>query len=406
MQDIRIYSVTQLTQYLKNLFAADPQLNRLRVSGEISNFKHHSSGHMYFTLKDERAALRCVMFRSANQRLTFTPAHGMKVVASGKLSIYERDGQYQLYVESMQPEGIGSLYAAFELLKEKLAAEGLFDPAHKQPLPQFPQRIGVITSPTGAAVRDILTTIKRRFSLVEVLIIPVLVQGPEAASQIAAALQFINEVPDVDVVIVGRGGGSLEELWAFNEEIVARAIFASKIPVIYAVGHETDFTIADFVADARAATPTAAAEMAVPDQRAIRNILQTSHARLVSRLKQKLEQEKRYLAKLAASRVLTCPLERVDQAKQTLDTLMLQLETQMTYHLQAQKARLDTLAGKLAALNPEAVLQRGYAICYDEDGKVIRSASRLQCDRQINIQLHDGRAAAKILATKLEDGNE
>ncbi|NLZ93143.1 MAG: exodeoxyribonuclease VII large subunit [Firmicutes bacterium] len=406
MQNVRIYSVTQLTQYLKNIFAADSQLNRLRVSGEISNFKHHSSGHMYFTLKDERAALRCVMFRSANQRLTFSPAHGMKVVASGKLSIYERDGQYQLYVESMLPEGIGSLYAAFERLKEKLAAEGLFDAAYKIPIPQLPQRIGVITSPTGAAVRDIIITIKRRFPQAEVLIVPVLVQGPEAAGQIAAALQFINDVPDVDVVIVGRGGGSLEELWAFNEEIVARAIFASEIPVISAVGHETDFTIADFVADARAATPTAAAEMAVPDQRVIRQFLQTSYARLVARLKQKLEQEKRYLAKLAASRVLTCPLERVEQAQQTLDNLALQLEARMNYYLQDNKAKLAMIAGKLTALNPEAVLERGFSICYNQSGKVIRSASQLQSGEQINIRLRAGQAAAEILATNLEEDNE
>ncbi|HZK25861.1 MAG TPA: exodeoxyribonuclease VII large subunit [Oscillospiraceae bacterium] len=405
-QNKRIFTVGQLTQYLKNIFAADPQLNRLRVSGEISNFKHHSSGHMYFTLKDAQAAVRCVMFRSANARLTFPPANGVKVVASGKLSIYERDGQYQLYVDSLLPEGVGSLFAAFEALKAKLAAEGLFEAAGKQELPRFPQRIGVITSPTGAAIRDIVTTITRRFPPAEILIVPVLVQGPEAPRQIAEAIDFLNKVPALDVIITGRGGGSIEELWAFNEEIVARAIFASQIPVISAVGHETDFTIADFVADVRAATPTAAAELAVPEQRELQQFLETSQNRLLLKLRTKLGQERRYLEQLAASRVLTRPLERVEQAKQTLDNLSSRLETQMVYHLQNQTAKLQLLSGKLGALNPEAVLERGFAICYDQAGQVVRAADQLQTGDAVEIRLRRGRASAEILQTKTEEENE
>jgi exodeoxyribonuclease VII large subunit len=405
-QSKRIFTVGQLTQYLKNLFAADPQLNRLRVSGEISNFKHHSSGHMYFTLKDAQAALRCVMFRSANARLTFRPADGMKVVAAGKLSIYERDGQYQLYVDSMLPEGIGSLYAAFEELKAKLAAEGLFDAAWKKALPPFPQRIGVVTSPTGAALRDILTTLTRRFPQTEVLIVPVLVQGPEAPLQIVEAIEFLNRVPEVDIIITGRGGGSIEELWAFNEEIVARAIFASAVPVISAVGHETDFTIADFVADVRAATPTAAAELAVPDQRELQQQLTTSRHRLLFKLRSKLEQEKRYLEQLAAARVLTRPGERVEQARQTLDHLTSRLETQINLRLQAQTAKLELLSGKLEALNPAAVMERGFAIVYDQQGQVVRSAVQLQPGEKVEIQLRRGQAAAEILHTKTEEENE
>ncbi|MCR3922076.1 MAG: exodeoxyribonuclease VII large subunit [Firmicutes bacterium] len=403
VQNVRVLTVGQLTTYIKNLFTADPQLNRLRVSGEISNFKHHSSGHMYFTLKDSQAALRCVMFRSANARLTFRPANGMKVVINGKLSIYERDGQYQLYVESMLPEGVGSLFAAFEELRAKLMAEGLFSDEWKKPLPRFPQRIGVITSPTGAAIRDIVTTLTRRYPQAEVLIVPVLVQGPGAPAQIAEAIGFMNTVPAMDVLITGRGGGSIEELWAFNEEIVARAIFDSEIPVIAAVGHETDFTIADFVADMRAATPTAAAELAVPDQREIMQFLEVTQRRLIQKVNGRIEQDKRYLEKLAAARVLTRPLERVEQATQTLDNLYSRLEARMAYLVQGRTAKLDILMGKLGALNPEAVLERGFSICYDQAGQVVRDAKYLQIGDNVQIRLRLGHAGAQIRDIKTEE---
>lgn len=391
-----VFSVAELTSYLKEIFAADPLLNRLRVSGEISNFKHHSSGHMYFTLKDNTSQLRCVMFRSANQRLNFRPQNGMKVVAGGRLSIYERDGQYQLYVESMLPEGVGSLYAAFLALKEKLAAEGLFDAAHKKKLPPIPKRIGLVTSPTGAAVRDILTTLKRRFPLAEVLLVPVLVQGPEAPGQIVEALELLDEVPEIDVIIVGRGGGSIEELWAFNDEMVARAIYAARIPVVSAVGHETDFTIADFVADVRAATPTAAAELVVPDRRELDVRLVNAGRRMRSTLARRLEQDRRYLEKLASSRLLTRPHERVMQLGQVVDSIAAGLESKMSYCLQGAGARLENLEGRLLALNPEAVLRRGYAICLDGRGRLIKRAKDVSGGDEIEVRLGQGALEARV----------
>lgn len=399
----RTLTVAQLTQYIKNIFAADPQLNLLRVSGEISNFKHHSSGHMYFTLKDAAASLRCVMFRSAAARLTFIPANGMKVVLGGKISVYDRDGQYQLYVDSMVPEGVGSLFAAYEEMKNRLAAEGLFAAEYKKILPKIPARIGVVTSPTGAAVRDILTTLSRRFPQAEVLVVPVLVQGPGAAEQIAEAIGFLNQVPEVDVMIIGRGGGSIEELWAFNEEVVARAVFASVVPVVSAVGHETDFTIADFVADVRAATPTAAAEIAVPDQREIVQYLAAAGRRMTTKLTAKLAQDRRYLERLATSRVLTSPLERVEQYSQAVDNLASRLETRMGYVLQGSRSKVDLLAGKLQALSPEAVLGRGFSICLDGDGNVVRDAAALTPGQELLLRLERGRAGVQVKETHTEE---
>lgn len=391
-----VFTVAELTSYLKEMFAADPLLNRLRVSGEISNFKHHSSGHMYFTLKDRTAQLRCVMFRSANVRLNFRPQDGMKVVASGRLSIFERDGQYQLYVESMAPEGVGSLYAAYLALKEKLAAEGLFDAAHKKKLPAIPGRIGLVTSPTGAAVRDILTTLRRRFPLAEVLLVPVLVQGPEAPGQIVEALRLLDEVPDVDVIIVGRGGGSIEELWAFNDEMVARAIHATRVPVVSAVGHETDFTIADFVADVRAATPTAAAELVAPDRRELDARLVNAARRMRSVLSRKLEQDRRYLERLASARALARPHERVMQLGQVVDSLSAGLESRMSSCLQGAGARLESLEGRLLALNPQAVLKRGYAICLDARGRFVKRAQDVSPGDEIEVRLARGALEARV----------
>lgn len=402
-ENVRVLSVAQLTQYIKNLFAADSQLNRLRVSGEISNFKYHSSGHMYFTLKDAAASLRCVMFRSQNARLTFRPADGMKVVLGGRLSVYERDGQYQLYVDTMAPEGIGSLYAAFEELKKRLAAEGLFAQELKKPLPRIPERIGVVTSPTGAAVRDILTTLRRRFPRAEVLVVPVLVQGPEAAGQIAGAIDFLNGISGVDVMIIGRGGGSIEELWAFNEEVVARAIYHSRIPVVAAVGHETDVTIADFAADVRAATPTAAAELVVPDRRELEQALDAAKRRMAARMTARLEHDRRYVERLAAARVLTRPSERLDQHRQSLDHLAAKLESRMANLLQRCSARLDLLEGKLGALSPQAVLSRGFAICLDENGVVVRDAGQLTPGSGIRVRLEKGSADARVTQTYAEE---
>lgn len=399
----RILSVAQVTQYIKNLFAADSQLNRLRVSGEISNFKAHSSGHMYFTLKDAAAAIRCVMFKSANGRLTFRPADGMKVVLGGRLSVYERDGMYQLYVESMAPEGVGSLFAAFEEMKKRLTAEGLFAPEAKKPLPRFPERIGLVTSPTGAAIRDILATLSRRFPLADVLVVPVLVQGVEAAAQIAEAINFFNGILAVDVLIIGRGGGSIEELWAFNEEVVAKAIYSSRIPVVSAVGHETDFTIADFVADVRAATPTAAAEIVVPDQRELQQFLAMARSRMTAVMTAKLEHNRRYVERIASAREFTRPSQRFDQHRQMLDNLASRLENRLSYLMQSYTAKLDFLAGKLGALNPEAVLARGFAICLDENGRVVRDARQLAAEDLLRIRLQQGNADARVIQTYAEE---
>lgn len=387
-----ILTIGQLTQYVKELFAADPQLNRLRVSGEISNFKRHTSGHLYFTLKDASAALRCVMFRSQNARLTFRPADGLQVVATGRLSVFEREGQYQLYVETMLPEGVGSLYAAFAMLKQKLQAEGLFAAERKKRLPRLPKRLGLITSLTGAAIQDFLTTVGRRFPPAEVLIVPVLVQGPEASGQIAAAINLLNGLPGTEVIILARGGGSIEELWAFNEEAVAWAIYASGVPVVSAIGHETDFTIADFVADVRAATPTAAAELVVPDQREIRAFLEQAEQRMMSTLRRKVAHDQRYLERLACSAVLARPFERLEQQKQSLDNLQARLEGRRGFLLQGCWGRLHRSEGKLLALNPSAVLDRGFALCLDAKGQVVREAGKLSLGDSLEICLQRGRA--------------
>ena len=397
-----VVTVGQLTTYIKDLFAADTMLNKLRVSGEISNFKYHTSGHMYFTLKDASASLRCVMFKSANERLAFRPADGFKVVLGGRLSVYERDGQYQMYVESMLPDGVGSLFAAFEVLKKRLEAQGLFAQGAKVKLPRFPRCIGVVTSPTGAALRDILATLSRRFPQSEVRIVPVLVQGTEAAVQIAEAINFFNTLSDVDVLIIGRGGGSIEELWAFNEEVVARAIFNSRIPVVSAVGHETDFTISDFVADVRAATPTAAAEQVVPDKHELLQFLHVAGKRMLMMMQAKLDNNRRYLESLANAREITRPNVRIDQYRQILDSMDTRLGDRLAYLLQGYAARLNYFEGKLEALSPEAVLARGFAICLDAAGTVVRNADSLNDADFLNIRLHQGIVGAQVVKTCTE----
>ena len=398
----RILTVGQLTQYLKELFTADPQLSRLRVSGEISNFKRHTSGHLYFTLKDALASLRCVMFRSQSTRLNFRPADGMQVVAAGRVSVYERDGQYQLYVESLAPEGVGSLYAAFAELKQRLQAEGLFAAEHKKKLPRFPRRLGLVTSLTGAVVRDFLTTVGRRYPQAEVLIVPVLVQGPEAPGQIVAGIQLLNRTPGIDAIVLARGGGAIEELWAFNEESVARAIHASDLPVVSAVGHKTDFTIADFVADVRAATPTAAAELAVPDQREIQAFLLSARQRMAAALQRNLEQDRRYLERLASGAALTRPLDRLEQQKQSLDNVQTRLESRIYFLLQKFRSSLEAIEAKLTALNPNQVLERGYALCLDRTGQVVRDAAGLAPGDSLEILLQRGRA--EVVVEKAYEG--
>ncbi|HBS59879.1 MAG TPA: exodeoxyribonuclease VII large subunit, partial [Firmicutes bacterium] len=357
-----LLSVSQLTRYLKERIDKDINLQNLWIKGEISNYKRHSSGHIYFTLKDAESTLPCVMFRGKALFLKFEPAHGMQVLAGGCLSIYERDGRYQLYVENLQPAGIGALSIAYEQLKEKLAAEGLFDARWKKNLPLLPRRVGIVTSPTGAALADIVSVSKRRFSGIQLILSPVLVQGELAPAQIVQAIELMNRVDDIDVLIVGRGGGSLEELWAFNDERVVRAIFASRIPVISAVGHETDYSLADFAADRRAPTPSAAAEMAVPDRRELAKHLSLTCARLVRVMQERVREQRRRLQRATESKVFRHPRRMLDQSKQYVDVLNLRLIRAFQTLTTARSHKFTKQAEKLAVLNPLAVLRRGYSI--------------------------------------------
>lgn len=444
MDQSKVLSIRELTRQIKNRLENDPILQDVWVRGEISNFTRHSSGHMYFTLKDADSRVKAIMFASYNQRLPFMPKDGTKVLARGNISVYERDGQYQLYVTQMQPDGIGSLYLAFEQLKKKLEAEGLFSPAAKKPIPRFPKAVGVITSPTGAAVRDIITTLQRRYPMVPILLYPVLVQGEQAAPSVVRAIEIMNERREVDVLIVGRGGGSLEEMWAFNEEIVARSIFASEIPIISAVGHETDFTIADFVADLRAATPTAAAELAVPHQLELKQQLAYETQRLQRGLLNRLQENRERLTRLTRSPVLTNPRKQLLQPAERLDRLAEQLNFRMRSRLalareqkfklqqaisafnpkeqaafakqraataarqlllamqtaaKGKRAELDARLRHLDALSPLKVMQRGYSIVYNEkQTELIRSIRQLQPGDMVKVRLADGRLDCHVWA--------
>jgi len=385
-----IYTVQQLTRVIKERLTSDPRLTGVLVRGEISNFKHHGSGHMYFTLKDAHSRLRCVMFRSDNARLRFRPEDGLTVIAEGDISVYEASGDYQLYVRSMLPAGQGELALAFEQLKRKLAAAGLFDQARKRPLPLLPRRVGVVTSLHGAALRDILSVIRRRLPGMPVLIAPAIVQGEEGPESVVRAIALINRCPDVDVLIVGRGGGSLEELWTFNDERVAWAIANSRIPVISAVGHETDFTIADFVADRRAPTPSAAAEMAVPEERVLRQTIQSFLARIEAGARRRLEERRVRLDLLSRRPALGRPQDLLAQWRQRVDDHVTAGARALRQQLDARERRLAFLAGKLDALSPLATLARGYAIVRRRDtGAVIRSGRQVEAGTRLAIRLHD-----------------
>lgn len=390
-----VYSVSQLNAYVKNLLDEDGALQTVFVSGEISNFKAHYSGHLYMTLKDESSAVKAVMFASNASRLRFRPDNGLKVLVIGRVSLYERDGSYQLYITDMQPDGIGSLNLAFEQLKKKLSAEGLFDDSRKKQIPVFPKRVGVVTSAAGAAFRDIQNVITRRYPAVDIIIKPVLVQGDGAAADIAAAVELFNRYNAADVLIVGRGGGSIEDLWAFNEEIVARAVFASKIPVISAVGHETDFTICDFVADLRAPTPSAAAELAVPDIWAVRNTLESFSLRQSHALRSYIELEREKLRLLAESRAMKNPLERINDSRQELVSLYDRMLGAVSQELYTQRASLAACASKLNALSPLAVLARGYSITY-KNGKPVSDILLLNKGDGIEIRLNNGSMNATV----------
>lgn len=447
----KVFSVKDLTKYIRMKLEGDSLLQDVWVRGEISNFTHHSSGHMYFTLKDPDSRVKCIMFASNNQRLGFIPRDGSKVVARGNISVFERDGQYQMYVTQMQQDGIGNLYLAFERLKKKLGDEGLFAQERKRAIPKFPRAVGVITSPTGAAVRDIVTTLQRRFPTVPVLLYPVLVQGAQAAPSIVRAIEAMNRHGEVDVLIVGRGGGSLEELWAFNEEAVARGIVASLIPVISAVGHETDFTIADFVADLRAATPTAAAELAVPHQLELRQHLAHLSQRLVKGLSAQVSVKREQLNRLRRSPALTQPRRQLQEPAQRLDRLReqlafrlrervassreaaMKLERKLSAHnprqqldfaarrvgvarhqlLQSMQAisrqtrqRWTAQLRQLDALSPLKVMQRGYSLVYEEQGnELIKSIGQVQPGDMVRVRLIDGRLDCHVWGME-ENGDE
>ncbi len=392
----RIYQVREVNRYLKGKLEGDDFLQNLGVQGEISNFKHHSSGHMYFTLKDEESTLRCVMFRSQNRRLNFAPRDGLQVIALGSIGVYIRDGVYQFYVEAMEPAGLGSLHLAFEELKRKLAGEGLFSPERKRSLPLLPRRVGVITSPTGAAIRDIITVSRRRFANVDLIVAPVLVQGDRAAPQMVAALEALARVPGIDVIIIGRGGGSWEELWPFNDEGLARAIAACPVPVISAVGHETDFTIVDFVADVRAATPSAAAELAVPDKEELRLRLQNLAARSQQGIRTILEQRRQALSTLARRRPFTAPEAFFNDKRLLLDGYARDLERSITQNLGQWRSKLSLQAGRLDNLSPLAVLQRGYSIVFAEDGRIVKGAGEVSRGERIRVKLARGQLGCLI----------
>lgn len=388
---MKVISVSQLNRYVKSLLEGDANLAAVYIGGEISNFtNHYKSGHLYMSLKDEGALVKAVMFRAYASKLAFTPENGMKVIVRARVSLYEKDGAFQIYIEEMQPDGVGALQIAFEQLKKKLAAEGLFETSRKKPLPRYPARVGVITSPTGAAVRDIFNVLGRRFPLARVVFTPVLVQGEGAPAQLVAALRRFNETDAADVLIIGRGGGSIEELWAFNDETVARAVAASRIPVISAVGHETDFTICDFVADLRAPTPSAAAELAVPDQHQLAARLTQLYGALRQSALHRVQVESTRLAAIREKRCLATPLFYVEEQGMRLDYFVRRFAAAAQVQTSRAEGRLSAAAGKLDALSPLKVLSRGYSIVY-KDGEVQHSAQDIRPGDKLSLRLSDGR---------------
>ncbi len=394
--DKKVLSVSQINEYIRGRMDSDPLLCQVAVRGEISNYKLYPSGHHYFTIKDEGGALKCVMFKGNAYRLRFRPENGMKIIAMGKISVYSRDGAYQLYCSALSMDGVGDLYAAYEQLKAKLAAQGLFDPAHKKPLPQYPRIIGIVTSAAGAAIHDMLRILKKRYPLIQVRLLPVRVQGEEAPEEIAAAIDYANAHQLADVLIVGRGGGSIEDLWAFNDERVAYAIYRSQIPVISAVGHEPDVTISDFVADVRAATPSNAAELAVQDREAIVQNLDGMSASMAAVLTRQLHNARQHLRVLSASTALQSPIGYFQQRRKSLDLLQNRLISVQARNLEKRKRSYVELTAKLDAMSPLKVLTRGYAMAQGEDGTVIRSVKQVKGGDSIHLTLSDGRISARV----------
>ncbi|MCL2569099.1 MAG: exodeoxyribonuclease VII large subunit [Oscillospiraceae bacterium] len=386
----QVFTVSELNGRVKTLLDSDVILQDIFVAGELSNYKLYPSGHHYFSLKDAEGTLRCVMFKGSGGKLVFRPENGMKVVANGRVSVFPRDGAYQLYVNQLIPHGTGDLHIAFEQLKEKLAKEGLFDPAHKKPIPRFPERIALITSGAGAAVRDMIRVLGTRYPLAKVIVMPVRVQGVEAPPEIVGALTYANRHQVADLIIAGRGGGSIEDLWAFNDESVARAIFASKIPVISAVGHEPDVTIADFVADVRAATPSNAAELAVPHIDELREILDHSRARMTMVVRRQLMQYRQRLTDFREKPVLESPLGYIQQRRLAFEHMRERLSAVAWQQTAARRERFVTLAAKLDALSPLKVLGRGFSVVKSGDGKVLNRAGDVKIGEKISVTLSEG----------------
>lgn len=397
MQNTLVLSVSQLNRYIKMNFDADENLANIFISGEISNFtNHYRTGHLYFTLKDDSAAVRAVMFNSSAKRLKFMPEDGMKVIARGRVSVYEASGQYQLYVDDMQPDGVGALNLAYEQLKEKLQKEGLFSEHHKKPLPPYPEKVGVITSPTGAAVRDIINVLGRRFPYAEIVFCPVLVQGEGAHLQLTDAVNLFNSERAADVIIIGRGGGSIEDLWEFNDEGLARAVYNSEIPVISAVGHETDFTICDFVADMRAPTPSAAAELAVPDANELQYALSALKNRMFLNVSSGIADRRSRLEYLTSKGALKSPDEMLSNRSQRLDTAFSKMLSSYENRIGGKKVEFVSAATALSKLDPMSVLMRGFAFVSDKNGKNVYSSQALAKGDKINVRFHDGSAVCEV----------
>ena len=402
----QIYTVSEVNGFIKNVIDGIPQLSGIYIRGELSNYKIYPSGHHYFTLKDGEGALRCVMFKGSAMKLRFRPENGMQVIAYGRISVFPRDGAYQLYCSQLSPDGVGDLYVAFEQLKDKLYREGLFDEGHKKTLPRYPQRIAIVTSSAGAAIHDMIRILRRRYPIAKVLLLPVRVQGTEAPAEIAGAIRYANAHGLADVLITGRGGGSLEDLWAFNDERVARAIYDSDIPVISAVGHEPDVAISDFVADRRASTPSNAAEIAVPDMAELLRTLDAAHSRMTQSIRRDIAAHSHRLESLSKKRVLTDPTAYLADRRQDVDHMTHRLCAAMRVVTDVQNRRFGALAASLDALSPLKVLGRGYALAQRPDGTVLRSADQARIGETLRLRLADGALRCQVKEKENEHGSK
>ncbi len=396
--EAKILTVNGLNEYIKMLLDGNPVLNNVYVRGEISNLNYHSSGHYYFSLKDEGARVSAVMFKSSVMKLKFRPENGMKVVLHGRVSVYARDGAYQLYATSLEPDGIGALTLAYEQLKKRLEAEGLFRIEHKKPIPKIPSSVGIITSPTGAAVRDIINVCGRRFPFAKLVLFPSLVQGEGAEADLIRGINFFNDVRNVDVIIIGRGGGSIEDLWAFNGESLARAIYSCDIPVISAVGHETDFTICDFVSDKRAPTPSAAAELAVPESTELKRKFGNVISKMQSLIEARIRSEREMLRIISERRVLTAPSAYIDDRRMMLLSLTKELETASVMRLERDKQKLSRLSAVLEAVSPLKVISKGYSAVFNDSGMLVKSVDDLSVGQNVSFRLTDGSIDAKVVS--------